>query len=139
MVATLIDEEKIKFYTPLEISNLGREVSQSSGSKEVEPIGSPITIEHISGESTISPIVKPYMEALPGQFPMTQELHGAGLKPNETISFPERQEVVLPLTPEQTINLSKDTLKPEKSKAWLIALSDRIRKLMDFRKKVQTA
>lgn len=125
-------------YTPLDISRLGggEVINGQFGSKEGEPKGSPITIEQVTGESAISSVVSPFIEILPGQVPITKELQSAGLNKNENISFPETQEIVLPLTDEQTSEWSKGS--PEKSKTWLGALSEKIKKAIYFRK-VQTA
>ena len=134
-----VDAKKTRIdFTPLGISKPGGgEVfsGQSTGLKEAEPLGSPITIEHVSGESNVSPDVFPFIKNRPEQISIPPELKGI-VKQNESISFPDRQQIVLPLTDEKTSEWSKGN--PEESKTWLGTLSDKIKKALYF-KKVQTA
>lgn len=77
-------------YTPLkdEILHGGGSI----GTKEHEPIGSPIKIEQVNDESTISPEVMPYIVTRPDQILLSPELHEAGLETNKvTLPLSEKR------------------------------------------------
>lgn len=91
-------------YTPLkdEILSGGEVVSGlPTGSKEQEPLSSPIVFEQVKGENSLPSDISNYVVKRPEQISISPDLQSAGLRPNESISFPETFKVTLPLSEEK--------------------------------------